>query len=115
MSALPSQPTLKTSFRVGVSDLINGHNLPFNSSSDYNAIGSMVCLYSKELLLHRVSNWASLWPRPTFSRDGSNVVHISNAVDLSGQPCTTSFLQLLQGNDPNLLPNGKLPNAAKSP
>lgn len=107
---LPSTPTLKTAYSVGVTEVLSGHKkyTPPATPSDAD-YWEMICLYTKELLLHRISNQNVTWPTPVFGTVNGQLA-ITNLPSILTS-CNQRYPEFLTGGDANLLPNGKLPGA----
>ncbi|MBI3802577.1 MAG: hypothetical protein HY282_02295, partial [Nitrospirae bacterium] len=101
---LPSVPSLKTAYVVGIGEVKTGH---YGTA----AIGDakqweLLCLYTKELLLHHVSNENIIWPVPAWN---STLGKINWSLPAISTGCNQRYPEFLNGRNPNLLPNGKLP------
>ncbi|MBI3805086.1 MAG: DUF4091 domain-containing protein [Nitrospirae bacterium] len=103
---LPSVPTLKTAYSVGMGEAASGH---YGTRDLSNArYWELICLYTKEMLLHRLSNSNVIWPAPAWN---SSLGKINWSLPAISTSCNQRYPQFLTGGNPNLLPNGKLPNA----
>ncbi|MDC4223931.1 MAG: DUF4091 domain-containing protein [Candidatus Manganitrophus sp.] len=101
---LPSVPSLKTAYAVGIGEVKTGHYGTAAVGDD--KYWEMICLYTKEMLLHRVSNENVIWPRPVWN---STTGGINWSLPAISTTCNQRYPEFLSGGDPNLLPNGKLP------
>lgn len=104
--SLPSTPTLKSAYAFGIGEGAVGH-YGTNSISDAQ-FWELTCLYTKEMLLHRISNSDVIWPRPRWSTTQGKINWSLPAISTT---CNQRYPEFLTGGDPNLLPNGKLPGA----
>ncbi|MBI3802562.1 MAG: DUF4091 domain-containing protein, partial [Nitrospirae bacterium] len=103
---LPSIPSLKTAYAVGIGETASGHYGTRDvSDAKY---WEMICLYTKEMLLHRLSNDNVIWPAPAWS---SSLGKINWSLPAISTSCNQRYPEFLSGGNPNLLPNGKLPGA----
>lgn len=102
---LPSTPRLKSAYSFGLGEAAIGH-YGTKSISDPQ-FWELTCLYTKEMLLHRISNSDVIWPRPRWS---ASLGTINWALPPLSTTCNQRYPEFLTG-DPNLLPNGKLPGA----
>ncbi|MBI3804405.1 MAG: DUF4091 domain-containing protein, partial [Nitrospirae bacterium] len=101
---LPSVPTLKTAYSVGLGETAYGH---YGTQAITDAkYWEIICLYTKEMLLHKISNENSIWPTPPWNSNTGSITWTLPAISTS---CNQRYPQFLTGGDPNLLPNGKLP------
>jgi|GEM_PF-738844 len=101
---LPSTPSLKTAYSVGVGPAAQGH---YGTQSITDAQNwELICLYTKELLLNRITNENVIWPAPSWN--GTSFNWTLSTISTS---CNQRYPEFLTGGDPNLLPNGKLPGA----
>jgi hypothetical protein len=101
---LPSIPSLKTAYAVGIGEVKTGHYGTAAVGDD--KYWEIICLYTKEMLLHRVSNENVIWPRPLWN---STLGRINWSLPSISTTCNQRYPEFLSGGDPNLLPNGKLP------
>jgi len=102
---LPSTPSLKTAYAVGIGEAAMGH---YGTKSISDAqYWELICLYTKEMLLHRVSNENVTWPRVVPDSAGK----INWSLPAISTTCNQRYPEFLTGGNPNLLPNGKLPGA----
>lgn len=102
---LPSTPTLKTAYAVGIGEAAMGH---YGTKSITDAqYWELICLYTKEMLLHRVSNENLVWPKLV----GDSTGKINWSLPAISTTCNQRYPEFLTGGNPNLLPNGKLPGA----
>ncbi|TAK08179.1 MAG: DUF4091 domain-containing protein [Candidatus Manganitrophaceae bacterium] len=101
---LPSVPSLKTAYAVGIGEVKTGHYGTAAVGND--KYWELLCLYTKEMLLHHVSNENILWPKPAWN---STLGKIDWSLPSISTTCNQRYPEFLSGGDPNLLPNGKLP------
>ncbi|MBI3802975.1 MAG: DUF4091 domain-containing protein, partial [Nitrospirae bacterium] len=106
---LPSVPTLKTAYSVGMGEAASGHYGTRDISD--TQYWELICLYTKEMLLHRLSNSNVIWPAPAWN---SSLGKINWSLPAVSTSCNQRYPEFLTGGNPNLLPNGKLPNAKVS-
>jgi hypothetical protein len=108
---LPSTPSLKTAYSVnmGSTGITRGH---FQAGADETnpAHHELACLYNKEMLLHRLSNETIVWPLPKWN-DATQQINWPTPPQPVSTFCPQEYGDFLTGNDPNLLPSGKLPGA----
>lgn len=105
---LPSIPSLKSAYAVGISELTIGHFGVGAGSLSQNQVSEIHCLYTKEMLLHKVSNENIIWPKPAWN---AALGRIDWSLPSIATTCNERYPEFLTGNNPNLLPNGKLPGA----
>jgi uncharacterized protein (TIGR03437 family) len=101
---LPSTPSLHSAYAVGTSEMTLGHfHQPISGLSKETGT-TLLCLYTKELLLHRLSNELAIWPSPRWT--GSGIDWTIPAASLASQ-CKERYPDFLNGA--SKLPSGKLP------
>src|SRR5579884_2507793 len=101
---LPSIPSLKSAYAVGIGEVKTGHYGTASVGND--KYWELLCLYTKELLLHHLSNDNITWPPPAWN---STLGKIDWSLPTISTTCNQRYPEFLSGGDPNLLPNGKLP------
>lgn len=116
---LPSTPTLKTAYSFGLTPALIGHYGPNATISNQGdpATWELLCLYTKEMLLHRISNSSVIWPAPQWVSGSPS--HINWTLATITKTCNQRYPEFLNGRDDALLPadptkilpNGKLPGA----
>ncbi|MCG3115163.1 MAG: DUF4091 domain-containing protein [Candidatus Manganitrophus sp. SA1] len=101
---LPSIPSLKTAYAVGIGEAKTGHYGTATVGDD--KYWEIICLYTKEMLLHRVSNENVIWPRPVWNNSLGGINWSLPAISTT---CNQRYPEFLSGGNPDLLPNSKLP------
>jgi hypothetical protein len=103
---LPSTPTLKTSYAVGTSEMTLGHFHQSISSLPEETGTTLLSLYTKELLLHRLSNELAIWPKPRWTGSTIDWTIPTPSADNKSKERYPEFL-----SGASNLPGGKLPGA----
>ncbi|HEY5599048.1 MAG TPA: hypothetical protein VIK48_00040, partial [Candidatus Manganitrophaceae bacterium] len=108
---LPSTSSLRNAYAVGITELGKGHDWDDPRSNKNGFISDertseLICLYTKALLLHRLSNENAIWPPPR--RDKGNERIKWNFPDKKTM-CEEKYPEFLNGI--KSLPAGKLPLA----
>ncbi len=108
---LPSTSSLRNAYAVGITELGRGHDwdAPGSSKSGFisdDRTNELVCLYTKALLVHRLSNETAVWPPPRWDKSRGKMKWIFPEGQTSCQEKYPEFL-----NGINSLPGGKLKGA----
>ena len=108
---LPSTSSLRTAYAVGITELGKGHDWDDPRSNvrgfiSDNRTSELICLYTKALLLHRLTNESTIWPPPRWDKDRGEMKWKFP----EGQTtCPEKYPEFLNGI--NSLPGGKLKGA----
>jgi hypothetical protein len=108
---LPSTSSLRNAYAVGITELGRGHDWDDPRANERGFINDdrtseLICLYTKALLVHRLSNESVIWPPPRWDKSKGKIRWIFPEAQTSCQEKYPEFL-----NGVNSLPGGKLKGA----
>lgn len=74
---LPSTASLRNAYAVGISEVMKGHDWDHpkakNGYLNDDRTSELICIYTKALLLHRLSNENALWPPPRWDKENERI------------------------------------------
>lgn len=108
---LPSTSSLRNAYAVGITELGRGHDWDDPRANIRGFINDdrtseLICLYTKALLVHRLSNESTIWPPPRWDKSQKKIRWIFPEAQTSCQEKYPEFM-----NGINSLPGGKLKGA----
>lgn len=108
---LPSTASLRNAYGVGITELGKGHDWDGpranrNGFISDDRTSELVCLYTKALLLHRLTNDTTIWPPPRWDKDAGR---IKWKFPEGRTSCPEKYPEFMNGI--NSLPGGKLKGA----
>jgi len=108
---LPSTASLRTAYGVGITELGRGHDWDDPRSNVRGFINDertseLICLYTKALLLHRLTNESTIWPPPRWEKEQGEIAW---KFPEGKTTCPEKYPEFLTGI--NSLPGGKLKGA----